>query len=236
MSFLTSIIIILLVVVILTFMQLSTGVFSIFYHYSTAKHSRKKADDLSLDFILGTESFHTFIWFFTYVITFSIVPFIQTSLYYILGWLFIVIFVLESIATLFFYYRKGESSALFIPRSISYGLINHCIHTKKRSDAFLVGFVSCIPELLFTLPLFFTINYLFLYSPSFAYVFTMIIIILLATIPLHIIRVIYRTNHNLANIERLRIKFKPLFRIVVPLSYILLAIAVFLIIKDNIYG
>ena len=50
MSFLTSIIIILLVVVILTFMQLSTGVFSIFYHYSTAKHSRKKADDLSLDF------------------------------------------------------------------------------------------------------------------------------------------------------------------------------------------
>ncbi len=56
MSNFAPVIIIVLIILIQGLLQLSPGIFSIFYHSAQGKTTKKTADNLSLHFILGTET------------------------------------------------------------------------------------------------------------------------------------------------------------------------------------
>ena len=64
MSIFISVVILILVALIQISMQLTPGIFMLFYHYALGKKSRNKADDLNLSFILGAETFIATIWTF----------------------------------------------------------------------------------------------------------------------------------------------------------------------------
>ena len=192
-------------------MQLSPGVFLLFCHH-------RKPHNFSLYYVLGAESFFTLLWLFTLLI---LLPSFSPIIFWILG----SILIIESTVCLFFYYRKGPGTALFISRPLAKSLDLRAKNTKKRSDAFLLGFSSNIPELVFTLPLYLIAN---LVLPSLSsvlpYAAYIMIFILIAILPLFIIYALYRTDHNLAEIERLRVKSKPFVRLFLFFGFLALAI------------
>lgn len=213
------------------FLQTSPAVFSIFYHHALGKTTAKKADDQSLSFILGTE-IATAVFF---LITYFIVTFLaaeKTLLNSIFLWVMTGIFVACALFTFFFYFRPGKknkkTTKLFIHRHVAESFIFHTNNNKNRTDTILLGFLCAAVELIFTLPLFIisSVEILSL-SPRFNFIF-IIAYIVVATIPLFTIRTLYRTGHNLAEIEKLRIKRKMLFRIVLSASYLGIAILTFI--------
>lgn len=235
MSIFTSFGIILLAMLIQGFLQTAPAIFSIFYHHALGKTTAKKADDRSLSFILGVEIFIAIIFLTTYLATAFIILNTKTIddvfLYVMAG-----IFIMESIITFFFYFRFGKknkkTTRLFIPRQLARSLEKQSKEAKNRTDTIILGFVTSALELFFTIPLFIISSVEIIkleFNTSFIFIIAYIII---ATIPLFAIRTIYRKDHNLADIERFRIKKKPFFRLIISISYLLIAI---LLIISGIY-
>ena len=206
------------------FMQLPSGVFSLFYHYSLGKTTAKKADDKSLSFIIGAEFFAAITWIFIYFIMFVIfynVPNVYGIFYYIMAGTFFA----EAIAVLFFYYRRGKATALFIPRTIANGILNHIKKNKSRSDCIILGATSGLFELIFTLPLYIISTSILTNFETFPSTLIIVVFIIVSILPLLIIRGAFRLGSNLAEIERFRVKIKPFIKIFMFFSFLLIAIA-----------
>lgn len=213
------------------FLQLTPSVFAIFYHCAQGKTSTKKADDQSLSFILGTE-IATAIFF---LITYFLITFFaneQNFLNSTFLWIMAGIFLSLGIFAFFCYFKLGKknknTTKLFLTRHTAESFVYHATHNKNRTDTILLGFLSTTAELVFTLPLFIISSVEILnLSPRFNFVF-IIAYIVVATIPLFTIRTLYKTGHNLAEIQKLRVKRKLLFRIIISVSYLAIAVLTFI--------
>ena len=214
------------------FLQTSPSVFAIFYHHALGKTSMKKADDRSLSFILGVEIAIAIVFLITYSIITFLMPennFTDTTFL----WIMSGIFALEAIFMFFFYFKNHKKSKkttqLFIPRRIAKGLIFHAEHAKNRTDTIILGLVTTLIELIFTLPLIIISSIaIFRISPRFGFIF-IIAYVIIATLPLFIVRIAFRASHSLAKIQRFRVKKKFLFRLILTFSY--LALAIIMLIK-----
>lgn len=204
--------------VIFCFLQIPSSVFSLFYHFRLAKTTKKQADDAALSFILGVEIFNTIMWLLTYIIIFCCQPSFVSPLFL---WLMVGICLAEAVAAFFFYFRNDKTStATFISRRIAKCLATRSQTVKSRSDAITLGFISCLPELLFTLPLYITCSAFLQNENALPRAALIIIAVVIAVVPLFVIRAFFRTDHNLAEIQRLRVKLKPHFRFILLLAYI----------------
>lgn len=232
MSVFTSLIIILLAMLIQGFLELSPGLFAIFYHHALGKTSLKKADDRALSFILGVEICTAAIFLITYLtVSFFYVQrdFMNTTFL----WIMAGIFLLEAIFTCFFYFKSRKkfgknSTALFISRNVAKNLKHRAETAKNRSDTIALGFITTALELFITLPLYIICSVEILnVSLDTGFVF-IIAYIIIATIPLFTIRTFFRTGHNLAEIQRFRVKKKLLTKLVISLSFLTIAIITFI--------
>ena len=206
-------------------MQLPSSIFMIFYHYASGKYSRKKADSLALPYILGVETFATILSISINTVYFSIFYHFPDLELHIFPWIMAGISIALGIISFFFYFRKSRGTELFIYRKFSKNLFSHTKTVKTSTDAFMLGCFSGVAELGFTLPLYVlavvAINQLTIFPRSpFSILF-----ILSSIIPILSIIILYHTGHNIATIERSRVKNKPFFRFIIPLGYALLAFA-----------
>lgn len=227
MSVFTSLGILLVAMLIQGFLQTSPAVFAIFYHHALGKTSAKKADDQALSFILGTE-FFTAIFFLAIYLLVSYLNATVEYDYSILMWIMAGILAIEAIVTFFFYFRPGKkfkkTTVSFLPRKIAKGLETRAEKSKNRSDTILLGFLTASTELIFTLPLYLVSAVQIVRLASrFSSVF-IIAYIIIATLPLFAIRTLYRTHHNLAEIERRRVKQKLFFKLTIALGFTILCI------------
>ncbi len=206
-------------------MQLAPGIFALFYHYALGKNSSAKASNLCLYFILGTITFMATIWLLIYAFVFTVFYNNVDVCLNFFPWLMAGVFLAESIAGLFFYYRKGKFTTLFIRRSTAKSLSTHADKAKSRSDAFILGFFSGVPELIFTLPLYIvSVTELMKINSPLRSLF-IVAYIVISIIPLLTIHTLYRQDYNLAKIEQIRIRFKPVIRVLISISFLILAIA-----------
>ena len=205
-------------------LQLAPGTFSLFYHYALGKTTAKKADDRSLSFILGAEIFAGLIWTLLLIILSLLCAVIDT---YSMPtfWILFGTLIAEALAFMFLYFRHGHHTALFISRNVAKELQIHSCKAKSRSDAITLGFFTNFPELIFTFPLYFISTIVILNTPALPRALIIVFYIIFVTLPLFIIRILYRSGHNLAYITKLRTKLKPYIRIIVPVLYVLLALA-----------
>lgn len=228
MSDILSVISLILVVVILLSFQLTPATFSIFYHYTLGRYSTKKADNLSLSFILGVEFFTAAIWLSIYFIIYAI--FINLPNFsHIFLWALAGILVAEAIIFFICYFRRIKSKAdrasttLFIPRRFARALSARAKCIKTRRDAFVLGFFTGVPELFFTIPVFVTSSFLLMYSMILPRALSAIFIVVILVLPLFIIRTIFHSGGNLAVIQRLRVSLRPVIRFFTPLCLLALA-------------
>ena len=225
MSVFASLGIVLISMLILVSMKLVPGVFSLFYHYASGKYATKKVDDLAIFFLLGAESF--------YVATFIILNVLTIGLFklgvdldaQIFFWIIAGILIALGFSFLLFYFRRGKTTELYISRKTSKNFSLLAKNVKNRSDAFVLGFVSNFPELLFTLPLFLiplfeiTKNL----TDSISCTLVLVIYMLVALTPLLFTLIYFKVGNNLANLRKSRLKNKTFFRFFVPILYFLLA-------------
>ena len=206
--------------------MLTPGVFATFLHYAFGQYSQKKADNLSLFFILGAEAMVVITFLFISIIIWALPLSIINFNNPILLWILVGIFVALSVAAFCFYFRKGKYSELFISRNTAKKFIKRAQFVKKRSDAFVFGLVSGVPELPFTLPLYFisALSIMNISISSFTCSSIMILFAFVSIIPLFIVYTFFKTGHNLADLIKFRTKNKTFFRFLISALYLVVAI------------
>ena len=209
-------------------LQLTPGIFALFYHYALGNFGKAKASHLSIFFIIGTEiiaaCLYLSIFYLTCIFFFDdLHP--ETS---ILFWALSGIFVALGFISFFFYFRSGPGTKLFIPRKYAEALDLNARSVKTCSDAFMLGALTGTYELVFTLPLYIVtcIEIMHMGIEGFASNLLTIIYILIPVVPLFFIRWKYQTGHNLADIQKSRVHDKLFTRFIIALSYILIAILI----------
>ena len=207
--------------------QLPAGIFSIFYHYASGKSSSRKADGLSIYYILGVELFLSVIFLLLYLIFsylfINIGPFTST----IFPWVLVGIFLALSIASFFFYFRKGAGTELFISRKLANRISANAKNVKTSSDALVLGFTASIPELIFTFPLFAATAIVLANTTEVPRPLFVLLYIVIAISPLFFYHHLFHTGHNLAEIQRSRVKNKTFYRIAICIGFLLLALTMF---------
>ena len=229
MSYILPVILILLSMVIFAFLQLSPSLFIIFYHSRLAKTSKKRADDQSLSYILGTEIYATFIWIVIYFIIFAAFLYVPEFGGGLFPFIMAGVFFAEAIIILFFYFRRKKSkssTALFISRRISKNLIHNAEKANNRTDCITLGFMANLPELFFTLPVFIVSATILQNTPALPRAIIIIALVCASTVPLLTVRRLYHTDHNLAEIQRLHVKLRPHIRFILTLAYFALALTI----------
>ena len=206
---------------IMASLQLQPGVFALLNHYAYGKYSKAKASDLTLFFIVGAETAAAclFLCSYYFVNLFFFYQFRPETSFF--AWIMVGILVALAVMSLLFYFRPGPGTRLFISRKCAKGLDTHARLAKSRSDAFILGALSSICELIFTLPLYIitSAEIMEMTVEFFPSNLLTILYIVLPTIPLFIIRWRFQTGRNLADIERSRIKDKNFTRFILCLGY-----------------
>lgn len=225
MNVFTPLSILILSMLIIASMQLIPNLFAYFYHYASGKYSSKKLGALSIFYILGAEALAVIIFiilnFLIYVFSFMNFDFTEgVFLWAAIGLLFSL-----GIAFFCFYYRKGKEATLFISRNLALNLRNRASSVKNKSDAFILGFVSGIPELIFTLPLYLlvliAITKNFLLTAPCSFVLASFILIIIS--PLFFIYAYFKLGNNFADYLKIHKKNKTFFRYFIPSLYFILA-------------
>ena len=212
----------------MVFLQLVPGIFALFSHYTSGKYSQVRATDLATFFILGAETSVVVVFLCIYAILCCspAVTFIIDS--EVFAWAMAGILIALTLAILGFYFRKGSGTKLFISRRLASNLRTRITTVKTRSDAFAFGFVSAVPELIFTLPIYLlaTIAIMRLNLSHFESAGLIILFAIVAILPLLIIHC--SPSHNLADFLRFRFKNKSFFRFAIALFYLLIAALIIL--------
>lgn len=226
MSTLITIGIIVLSVLIMSFLTLVPGTFALFSHYAQGRFSKKHASDLSFFFLLGAEITASCVFLSTFIIVAVFIadtPSTDTSL---LTWLFIIIMIILSLTSLLFYFRPGRGTELFISRKIARAIDHQARNVKNRSDAFVLGALCGTPELIFTVPLFIITSCEILQLSSTHPMSSMLSIVYIVApiVPLIIYRWQFLHGHNLADIQRARVHDKLFTRLILSISYLIIAV------------
>ena len=220
--------IVILAMLIMIFLQLSPGIYALFYHYASGKYSKKRTSDLGMFFILGAETIAACLFLCCYY--FAYILFIgqsrpETGIF---AWIAAGILIVLAFCSFFFYFRPGTGTKLFIPRNFATSLDHQAKTVKTRSDAFALGAFSGTCELIFTLPLYVitAIEIMEMNTEYFSSNLLTIIYILTPTIPLFIIRWLFHSGRNLSDIIKLRIKDKHFTRFILAFCYLTIAILI----------
>lgn len=228
MSIFVSVGIVILAMLIMASLQLTPGVFALFYHYALGKYSPKKASYLSLFFILGAEIISACLFLSSFYLAYIFFLNQSRPEHTVFVWFAIGVLIALSIASFFFYFRRGEGTKLFISRNFAKALDTNAKNVKTRSDAFTLGALSSTCEIVFTLPLYIitSIEIAEMSYESFTSDFLTLAYILTAAVPLFIVRCSFKSGHNLAHIERTRVKDKLFTRLILGFSYLTIAILI----------
>lgn len=229
MSIIISLGIIVFAMLIVASLQLVPGVFLLFYHHALGRFSKAKASDFALFFMLGVETISVFLFLsLYYLICIFFFDGVNTN-NLILNWIIIGIMLALSLASIFFYYRRGKGTKLFLPRTYATVLNSDAKMVKNRSDAFLLGAFSGTFELIFTLPLYLlsSIEIIKIESYGFPANLLAILFVFAPLIPLLASYSYFATNFNLADLIKNRFKVKPFIRFILSFSYFMIAILIF---------
>ena len=214
-----------LAIIIMTFMQLTPGVFALFYHYAIGKMELKKASNLALFFILGVEIVAACMYLSAFYLTYVFFLGGTGLADGILAWVMAGVMVALGAASLTLYYRKGKGTMLFIPRWYAEALDQNARTVKTRTEAFLLGAFAGTAELVFTLPLYIltSIEIMRMEGGMALNDILTVIYILAPTFSLFLIHLRFYLGYNLADMMKMRVKDKPFVRVILTLSYLTIA-------------
>lgn len=241
MSSFTPVIIFILVLLIQALMRLSPNIFAIFEHSAIANKDRHIADRAGLYFIFGSEITLALIFLIVFIaLSFFLIS--QTFVSKIFLWVMFGVLIAEAILSLFFYFKR-KSTRLFITRRTANMLVKKAETTKSCKSMFVLGVLTRLIELPFTLPLIILTALItlssssngILYSsaqpsiaaPSLSCTFVFVTYLIISILPIFFVYAFFHSGHNLADYQRFQTKTKVLTRITLSVCFAILAILIF---------
>lgn len=205
-------------------LQLELGTLLLLYHASLGKHVKKRTKNLVSSYIAGVGSL-----VFLGIAAVAFVmdryfgnPLWAEELVIVTGML-----VALAIATWGFYYRRGRSTELWLPRSVAKFIDHRAQDTNSNTEAFSLGVLTSLAEMPFTLVLMVVAANSILALETPYQLLAVVLYTVVAIIPPVFVRLAVRRGQTIADIQRWRVKHKNFLRVVTGVGFLVLGIFLF---------
>ncbi len=206
-------------------LQLPLGTLLLLYHASLGKNVRKKTKTLASSFISGV-TLMNFLLLGTAL--FLIASLTSSGVLSDLGHVILFgLLVALGIIAWFFYYKRKDSTELWLPRHLARFIDSRAKLTNDTSEAFSLGLLVPLSEILFTLPLLALAGDAILRLDPLFQAVGLVIYTIFGTIPMLALRFSIRKGRNVAEVQRWRLKNKNFFRFFTGAGFIVLAAFLF---------
>lgn len=205
-------------------LQLSLGALLLLYHASLGKHVRKKTRFLVDSYISGMGML-VFLGLATTI--FMLDRYFEKPLY--IEELVIVtgMLIALAIAAWFFYYRRGKSTELWLPRSVARFIDKRAKTTNSNTEAFSLGVLTSLAEMPFTIVLFVVAANSILVLPHLYQILAVVMYTIITIIPPIVLRFAIRKGQTVVDIQRWRVKHKTFFRLLTGAGFFVLGFFLF---------
>ena len=205
-------------------LQLSLGALLLLYHASLGKHVRKKTRFLVDSYISGRGML---VFLGVAATIFILDRYFEKPLY--IEELIIVVGMLVAlaIAAWFFYYRRGKSTELWLPRSVARFIDKRAKTTNSNTEAFSLGVLTSLAEMPFTIVLFVVAANSILVLPHLYQILAVAMYTVITIIPPVALRLAIRKGQTVVDIQRWRVKHKMFFRLLTGIGFLALGFFLF---------
>lgn len=205
-------------------LQLSFGALILLYHSSIAKHYRKTTRRLSRSYVIGCGVMS----FLSVGCTAFLISVLNQGAMSNQALIILIGALLASALIMwFFYFRKGDRTELWLPRSFARFITGRARKTNDPIEAFSLGIVSSFAEMPISLALYIVSANAILQLGGSLQIVGLIVYALLAVMPLVILKIRMKTGRNVADIQRWRVQNKAFLKIISGFGFITLAATIF---------
>ena len=205
-------------------LQLSLGALLLLYHASLGKHVRKKTKNLVDSYIAGIGAL---VFLALGAVAFVLDRYFEKPLYVEELIIVIGMLVALAIAMWMFYYRRGKSTELWLPRSVARFIDKRAKTTNNNTEAFSLGVLTSLAETPWTIVLFVVAANSLLELPPLYQILALAVYTIVSIIPLAILRLVIRKGQTVVDVQRWRVKHKNFFRVLTGIGFITLAFFLF---------
>lgn len=205
-------------------LQVQLGSLLLLYHASLGKHVRKKTKTMVTSYIFGIA---TLVFLAVAAACFVFDRYFGKALYP--EEIVVVVSMLVAIAVIVwgFYYKRGKSTELWLPRSVARFINRRAKETNSKTEAFSLGVLTSLAEMPFTLVLFIVAANSVLKLDGAWQIVAVLIYSFISIIPPIILRFCVRKGETIVNIQRWRVKNKTFLRILSGAGFLVLGIFLF---------
>lgn len=205
-------------------LQLSLGALLLLYHASLGKHVQKKTRFLVDSYISGIGML-VFLGLATVI--FILDRYFEKPLYIEELVIVVGMLVALAIAAWFFYYRRGKSTELWLPRSVARFIDRRAKATNSNTEAFSLGVLTSLAEMPFTLVLLVVAANSILVLPRLYQILAVAMYTVITIIPPLVLRIVIRKGQTVVDVQRWRVKHKMFFRILTGVGFFALGFFLF---------
>ena len=202
-------------------LQMNLGSLLLLYHESLGKHIKKRTKFLVTNYIFGV----TFLIMTSLAATaYFIHLFFGSSLSVVCLTILVSLLAALTICIWLFYYRSGRSTELWLPKPIARYITKRAKQTDSNIEAFALGLLASFAETPFVIVLMLAGADSLLILPFILQLAMFFTYILVAILPLVILRVAVRHGKTVVEIQKWRLKNKNFLKILSGTLFITLAI------------
>jgi len=205
-------------------LQLSLAALLLLYHASLGKHIRKKTKNLVSSYITGMG---TLVFLSLGTMIFILDRYFNKALYPEELVIVIGMLVALAIASWFFYYRRGKSTELWLPRSVAKFIDNRAKVTSSNTEAFSLGMLTSLAEMPFSMVLLVVAANSILKLPLLHQIMAVALYTVITIIPSIMLRLAIRKGKNVVAVQRWRVKNKLFFRVLTAAGFVALGFFLF---------
>ena len=132
-----------------------------------------------------------------------------------------------AIAMWTFYYRRGKSTELWLPRSVARFIDKRAKTTNNNTEAFSLGVLTSLAETPWTIVLFVVAANSLLSLPPLYQILALALYTVISVVPLVVFRAMIRRGQTVVDIQRWRVKHKNFFRVLTGIGFATLAFFLF---------
>ena len=215
---------IILVGVVQASLQLSLGGLILLYHSSMGQHRRKKTRRLSSAYILGAS---TISFLSICAIGFLITTLFGKALQAEMLLICFGILLASALVMLLFYYRRGHSTELWLPRSFARFIQRRARKTNDSIEAFSLGILSSFAELPLSIALYFLVANCVLSLSAQYQIVALFGCVIMSVLPLLVLKLHVKSGRNVVEVQKWRIRNKAFIRIISGSGFAVLAAFVY---------
>lgn len=232
MEGLVDILVICLAALVNASLQLELGTLLLLYHESLGKHIRKVTRKLTAFYIIGACFFTMLLMFGTILIILNVCngQLDRTWLIFCSA-----IMAIIAVLTLFFYYKPGKNTMLWIPSPVARYLENRAKRTSAAPEGIALGMMTSLGELPFSIILIVIAANSIINLPQEFTILAVAVYALISVMPLIITKMLIKSGRTVVDIQRWRVKNKNFLKVFSVICYITLAafVVVFKVLENK---